>query len=122
MVKQRILVVDDDKGMLSIIETRLRHAGYEVTLASDGEEAMKCMKKKTPRLVFLDIVMPGMDGYEVLYRMKQNRKTRVIPVVMITSKRDDQDVKRAISLGARDYIVKPFSPTLLVEKAKKVLK
>jgi len=118
--KHKILVVDDDQSLQSIIEMRLRHAGYEVEKAADGEEAMSCMKKSPPRVVFLDIMMPGMDGFEVLDRIKKDRKTRNVPVVMLTSKNGGEDVQKAMSLGAKDYIVEPFRPGILVEKIKKV--
>lgn len=117
--KKKILVVDDDKSMLKIIEARLKHANYEVELAQNGEEAIDAMSKKQPKLVLLDIVMPGLDGFQVLEMMKKNRRTRRIPVIMITSKADDQAVKRAITMGARDYIVKPFSPAVMLEKVRR---
>jgi len=117
--KKKILVVDDDQGMLKIIEARLKHANFDVELAQNGEEAMDAMSKKPPKLVLLDIVMPGMDGFQVLEMMKKSRKTKSIPVIMITSKADDQAVQRAITMGARDYIVKPFSPSVMLEKVRK---
>lgn len=119
MGTKKILVVDDDKSILHIIEARLRHAGYDVELASSGEEALTCMRKKLPRLVLLDIVMPGIDGFTVLETIKGDRRLKKAPVIMITSKAEDRDVQRAITMGAKDYLVKPFSPGVLLDKVRR---
>ena len=118
--KPKILVVDDDRNLQKIIESRLRHAGYDVEQALSGEEAVDSMKKSRPKVVFLDIVMPGMDGFELLDFMKKDRKMKSVPVVMLTSRSSDEDIQRAITMGAKDYLVKPFRPSILVEKIKKV--
>lgn len=119
MAKKKILVVDDDKSILKIIEARLKHASYEVELASNGEEAIECMRKRLPRLVLLDIVMPGVDGFTVLETIKKDKRLKKVPVIMITSKCEDRDVQRAITMGAKDYLVKPFSPAVLLDKVRR---
>lgn len=119
MAKKKILVVDDDKSILRIIEARLKHASYEVELASNGEEAIESMHKRLPRLVLLDIVMPGVDGFMVLETIKKDKRLKKVPVIMITSKCEDRDVQRAITMGAKDYLVKPFSPAVLLDKVRR---
>lgn len=119
VTKKKILVVDDDLSILKIIEARLRHARYDVELVRNGEDAISYMKKHSPRLVLLDIVMPGMDGFDVLETIKKDRRLKKVPVIMITSKCEDRDVQKAITMGARDYLVKPFSPSVLLEKVRK---
>lgn len=119
MGSKKILVVDDDKSILHIIEARLKHAGYDVELASNGEEAISRMRKRMPRLVLLDIVMPGIDGFTVLETIKKDRRLKKASVIMITSKAEDRDVQRAITMGAKDYLVKPFSPGVLLDKVRR---
>lgn len=119
MKRHKILVVDDDKAILHILENRLIQAGYEVVVADCGEEALTAAQKQGPALVLLDIIMPGMDGYEVLEQLQDGKKTRKLPVIMLTSKSDTRSVARAINMGARDYIVKPFVPAILLEKIKR---
>ena len=119
MNRKRVLVVDDDKGMLKIIEARLLHSGFEVELAQSGGQAIEILKKRLPGVILLDIVMPEMDGFETLSKMKADRKIRSVPVIMLTSKSESEDVQRAMSMGAKDYIVKPFNPAILMDKIRK---
>ncbi len=119
MRRHKILIVDDDKTILHILENRLSQAGYEVILAENGEEALRAVSKQVPKLVLLDIIMPVMDGFEVLEKLQAERKTRKLPVIMLTSRSDTQCVARAINMGARDYVVKPFVPAILLAKVKR---
>jgi len=122
MVKKRILIVDDEPNLLMILSTRLNYVGFDVDTAENGEIAIEKSKKFLPHLILLDIMMPDMDGFSVLAKLKEEKKTRSIIIVMLTSKGDLPSIERALALGAVDYIVKPFSPVILVEKVKKVLK
>lgn len=120
--KKKILLVDDEEALLEILSSRLKFAGYEVFTANSGEAAIDLLKKNNPHMVILDIMMPGMDGFSVLGKLKENPKTRSIVVVMLTSKGDASSIRKAISLGAADYIIKPFTPAILLEKIKRILK
>lgn len=117
--KKKILVVDDEESMLAILDARLKHAGFNVDLARNAEEAMGMIKKSRPQLVLLDIMMPGADGFEVLGAIRKDLRTRSIPVMMLTSKSEKETIQKALSMGARDYIAKPFNPVILIDKVKK---
>ncbi|MEW5945612.1 MAG: response regulator [bacterium] len=122
MAKKKILIVDDEESLLSILSTRLKYAGFDVETAISGELALDMARAFAPHLVLLDIMMPGIDGFTVLSMLKNEKKTRSIVIVMLTSKGDQQAIERALSMGAVDYIVKPFNPARLVDKVKKALK
>jgi two-component system, OmpR family, alkaline phosphatase synthesis response regulator PhoP len=121
MPKKKILVVDDEPTLISILSARLNFAGYEVLTASNGVQALEMAAKHSPHLVLLDIMMPEMDGFSVLIKMKENKKTRSIVIVMLTSKNETETIEKALQLGAVDYIVKPFNPGVLLDKLKKLL-
>ena len=109
----RILVVDDDEGNRDVLARRLSREGYAVTVAADGRAALDALASAPVDLVLLDVMMPGMDGYEVLTRLKGEPKLRAIPVVMISALDEIASVARCIELGAEDYLAKPFDPVLL---------
>jgi two-component system alkaline phosphatase synthesis response regulator PhoP len=102
-----ILVVDDDKEFLELVEYNLRLAGFEVYLATSGKKGLKLARKKQPAVILLDTVMPKMDGLEVLSELKHDERTEKIPVFMLTGKTIMDDVERAFEIGADDYITKP---------------
>lgn len=114
--KKRVLVIDDEEHLLRILSDRLQFAGYEVYTAHNGTEGLKKAELTSPHLVLLDIMMPGIDGYSVLLQLKRNRKTRSASVLMLTSNNDSDAIDRAINLGAEDYIVKPFTVNVLLDK------
>jgi signal transduction histidine kinase len=109
----RLLVVDDSAANRSMLARRLQRQGYVVEEARGGPEALDCIATENFDLVLLDIMMPVMDGYEVLARMKQDRRMRTVPVVMISALDEIDGVVRAIEMGAEDYLLKPFDPVLL---------
>ncbi len=109
----RILVVDDDEGNRDVLARRLSREGYAVTVAADGSAALASLASASADLVLLDVMMPGMDGYEVLTRLKAQPALRSIPVVMISTLDEIASVARCIELGAEDYLAKPFDPVLL---------
>ncbi len=118
----RILVVDDEADILKLLEYNLRKAGHTVFSAKDGPEAIDLAKTKKPDLIVLDIMLPNMDGTEVLKRLKESDATRRIPVIMLTAKGEEVDRVVGFELGAEDYITKPFSPRELVLRIRAVLK
>ncbi len=121
MSKRKILVVDDDPTMVKLINVNLKLNNYSVVEATSGEQALDVLGKETLDLVVLDIMMPGVDGWEVLKRIRGNNDTEEMPVILVTAKTQDSDVIRGWELGADEYVIKPFNPLLLVEVIKMVL-
>lgn len=120
--KSRILVVDDDPGNLKLLDALLLPLNYEVIKAFNGEEALSILNKIDVDLILLDILMPGMDGYEVCRRLKGNDSTRLIPVVMITTLDDIESKIRSIEAGAEDFITKPPNKLELLARVKSLIK
>jgi CheY-like chemotaxis protein len=104
-----ILLVDDEKMNLKILETILRRGGYEFFETESGEEALKILEKENIDLILLDLMMPGMDGYQTLERIKQNPSTDFIPVIIASALKESIDVEKGLELGANDYFTKPLS-------------
>jgi len=119
---KRILVVDDEADILNLLDYTLSRAGFEVETASDGPEALERATRAAPSLIVLDIMLPDMDGTDVLKRLKENESTRHVPVIMLTAKGDEIDKILGLELGAEDYVTKPFSPREFVLRVKAVLK
>lgn len=111
----RVLVVDDDPVIRGLLEVNLQLEGYEVGLAVDGSDALAQVAAKHPDLVLLDIMMPGIDGWEVAQRLKGDSDTAHIPVAFLTARAMGADVKRGTDLGADAYVTKPFDPEELLE-------
>ncbi|MFT4687965.1 MAG: response regulator transcription factor [Verrucomicrobiia bacterium] len=116
-----ILVAEDEPQTAQLIEFKLKQQGYQVNVVSNGEQAMKMLAIHEPALILLDGMMPVMDGFEALRRIKESKEYRQIPVIMLTAKSREKDVVTGLDLGATDYIIKPFSPAELVARIKKVL-
>ncbi len=116
MSKRHVLVVDDEEEILQLIEYNLLKSGYACTCVSTGTEAVRTAHVLFPDLVLLDLMLPGLDGFQVCSQLKNDRKTRDIPVVMLTARGTENDIVRGLEMGADDYIVKPFSPKVLVAR------
>ncbi|MEW6716185.1 MAG: response regulator transcription factor [Chloroflexota bacterium] len=116
---RRILVVDDEKRMVRFIRLNLEHDGFQVFEAYNGKEALDKMRVTLPDLILLDVMMPDLDGFEVL---KMMREIGEIPIIMLTAKGEEDDRVRGLELGADDYITKPFSPRELVSRVRAVLR
>lgn len=114
-----ILVVDDEVRMVRFIRLNLEHDGFQVISAYNGREALEQVRSALPNLVLLDVMMPDLDGFDVLQRI---RKQSTIPVIMLTAKGEEDDRVRGLELGADDYITKPFSPRELVSRVRAVLR
>lgn len=116
---QKILVVDDEERMARFIRLNLEHDGFQVVEAHRGKEAMDKLRTALPDLILLDIMLPDLDGFEVL---KMIRETNNVPVIMLTAKGEEEDRVKGLELGADDYVTKPFSPRELVSRVKAVLR
>ena len=119
--KHRILICDDDPLLIEFISFRLKAKGYEVITAADGEEALSSVLNGQPSLIVLDAMMPRLDGFEVLSRMKSNAAMSHIPVIMLTARKGEKDIVSALERGADDYLVKPFIPEELLARLSRLL-
>ncbi len=119
--KPRILVCDDDPLLVQLVEFRLRAKDFEVETAADGEEALAQIRNNPPDLVVLDAMMPGIDGFELLVRIKEDDQLAKIPVVMLTARKGEKDIVSALERGAADYLVKPFIPDELLARIQRIL-
>ena len=117
----RILVADDDPLSIKLLNFRLRSVGHEVVFAVNGGEALEIATREKPDLVLLDIMMPVMNGFQVLRKLKSQEETKNIPVIMLTSKVQEKDVVFGLEAGAEDYITKPFSFAELNARVNRVL-
>ena len=118
---KKILIVDDEERVRRLIETTLDIGDFQIFQAKDGEEALKIAQEEKPALILLDIMMPGMDGFEVCKRLKNNSETKGSYIIMLTAKGQKQDIEKGYTVGADDYFVKPFSPMELLNKVEQVL-
>ena len=117
--RRRILVVDDEERMVRFIRMNLEHDGFQVSEAFNGKQAIQKMRDVTPDLILLDVMMPDLDGFEVLETI---REISTVPVIMLTAKGEEDDRVRGLEHGADDYIIKPFSTRELVSRVKAVLR
>src|SRR5262245_34808308 len=118
----RILVVDDDPTNLEVLRARLSAQGYEVVIAVDGDDALRCARELEPDLVLLDVMMPKIDGISVLKELKQDATLRYIPVILVTAKVDTRDVVNGLEAGGDDYITKPYEQTVVVARIRSMLR
>lgn len=114
MAKPAILVVEDDVDILRLIAYNLETSGFEVATAQEGHEALALARRRVPNLIILDLMLPGLDGFEVCKELKRSETTRKIPLLMLTARGEEVDRIVGLELGADDYVVKPFSPRELI--------
>ena len=119
---ERILVVDDEADIVALVAYHLVKAGYRVSTASTGPDALAAARQERPALVVLDLMLPGASGYEVLEKLRATPATREIAVLMLTARREEPDRIRGLALGADDYLTKPFSPQELVLRVGAILR
>jgi len=122
VAKARILVIEDDPDIMELLAYTLGKEGYEVQSAPTGEAGLKAMEERVPDLVVLDVMLPGIDGLELLRRAKSNQALRETPVIMVSAKGEESDVVSGLELGADDYVTKPFSPRVLVARIRTALR
>ncbi|HEX8942033.1 MAG TPA: response regulator transcription factor [Gemmatimonadaceae bacterium] len=119
---ERILVVDDEADIVALVAYHLVKAGYRVSTASTGPDALAAAKQERPALIVLDLMLPGASGYDVLEQLRASPATREIAVLMLTARREEPDRIRGLALGADDYLTKPFSPQELVLRVGAILR
>jgi len=119
---QTILVVDDERDIVELVRYNLAQAGYRVVSASDGRQAVDMARRERPDLIVLDLMLPVLPGAEVARALKQDEKTRAIPILMLTARGEEVDRVVGFELGADDYVVKPFSPRELVLRVQAILR
>src|SRR5262245_37778131 len=112
-MSHRILVVDDEPDITALVAYHLAKAGYRVSTASTGPDALKAAREEKPDIVILDVMLPGVSGYDVLAELRRREETREVGVILLTARREEPDRIRGLSLGADDYLTKPFSPAEL---------
>ncbi len=121
-MKEKILIVDDEKDIVKMLDYNLKKEGFRAMSCYDGEDALNFVKRESFNLIILDLMLPGIDGLEVLKSLKKEDKTSRIPVIMLTAKAQESDKIVGLELGADDYITKPFSPRELIARVKAVLR
>jgi len=117
----KILIAEDERDIRDLITFTLRFAGHEVVATSNGEEAYETAQKISPDLILMDVRMPRMTGYEACEMIKMNEKTNHIPVVFLSAKGQEREIKTGLQAGALEYILKPFAPDQLTERVKEIL-
>lgn len=118
---KRVLVCDDDALLVDLLAYRLTGRGYDVIVAHDGSQALEQLAAARPDAIVLDAMMPVVDGYEVLRRVREDERLAHIPVLMLTARKQESDIVGALELGANDYMVKPFIPEELVARLSRLL-
>jgi len=121
MPGKKIMAVDDERHIVRLIQVNLERSGFQVVTAFDGPDALKKVESDRPDLIVLDVMMPRMDGFEVLKRLQANPETREIPIIMLTAKAQDADVFRGWASGVSAYLTKPFNPLELITFVKRIL-
>ena len=122
MVKAPVLIVEDESDIADLIEYHLKREGYITRVVGTGAEALRQVARDRPALILLDLMMPEIDGLEVCRRLKGERETREIPIIMVTARGEESDIVVGLELGADDYITKPFAPRVLMARVKTVMR
>ncbi|MCG7871306.1 MAG: response regulator [Candidatus Thiodiazotropha lotti] len=120
-MSKKILIVDDEPNIVFSVEFLMKRSGYEVVSAADGEQAMQLLADEVPDLMILDVMMPRKNGFEVCAEVRNDQRLSDLPILMLSAKGRDAEIKKGLSLGADAYITKPFSTHELVEKVNQLL-
>ena len=122
MPKAKVLIIEDDRALTDVLQYNLNNAGYETITSTDGQDALNQARLKLPDLVVLDLMIPVLDGLEVCKRLRANAETRDTSILTLTAKGEETDQVVGFSVGADDYVVKPFSVKILMERIKSLLR
>src|SRR5574338_1157430 len=121
-MSHRILVVDDEPDITALVAYHLARAGFRVSTANTGTDALRAAREERPDLVVLDLMLPGASGYDVLAELRSREETRDVGVILLTARREEPDRIRGLTLGADDYLTKPFSPQELTLRVQNLLR
>jgi DNA-binding response OmpR family regulator len=117
---QKIVIIEDDKLLSSLLQKKLKKEGYEVSVAFQGDKGLTQVRKVMPDLILLDIIMPAMDGFEVMEKIQKDKKLSKIPIIIVSNSGQPVEISRAKKLGAKDWLIKAeFDPQEVVDKVKK---
>ncbi len=120
---KKILIIEDDKFLKRVISRKLSGEGYEIIEALDGEKGLKSAQEENPDLILLDLILPGIDGFEVLARIKKDPVIAVIPVIILSNLGQKEDIDKGMKMGAADYLIKAhFTPGEITTRIEKILK
>ena len=119
---ERVLVVDDEPDIVALVAYHLAKAGYRVSTAATGPDALRAAREERPALIVLDLMLPGMSGFDVLEKLRAHDATREVAVLMLTARKEEPDRIRGLTLGADDYLTKPFSPAELILRVGAILR
>lgn len=122
MASKTILVIDDEPSIGRVVQFKLQQEGFKVRIATDGLEGLAKVSEEKPDLILLDLMMPGMDGFEVCRRLRASPETATTPVIILSARGQEMDRIRGIELGVLDFFTKPFSPQKLLERVREVFK
>lgn len=120
MTPKKVVLADDEAHLGQLIKTKLERSGFIVVWKTDGVQTLEAVRAERPDAVVLDVMMPGLSGYEVLERIKADPELKTIPVVMLTAQSQRGDIQRGMRLGAADYITKPFKPAELLARIRRL--
>ncbi len=121
-MKQKILIIEDDRFLRELITQKLLKEGYDVSESIDGEKGIKAVTEEKPDLILLDLILPGIDGFEVLSKIEENPDLAKIPVIILSNLGQKDDIERGLKLGAIDYLIKAhFTPGEVIEKIRAIL-
>jgi DNA-binding response OmpR family regulator len=118
---QLVLIAEDQQHMRKLIEYKLTAGGYEIISAENGRQALDQARELLPSIILLDVMMPILNGFEVLSALKKDPRTREIPVLFVTAKTSPEEVQKALDMGASGYVTKPLNPSALLERVKEIL-
>lgn len=122
-MSKKILIIEDDKFLRKVIAQKIMKEGYEMAEAVDGEGGVESAKKEKPDIILLDLILPGIDGFEVLARLKGDQETSKIPVIILSNLGQKEDAEKGLKMGAVDYLIKAhFTPSEIINKIEGVLK
>lgn len=118
---EKVLIIEDDPATQRLVDYSLRHAGYQVITASNGIEGIRKIQNEKPNLLILDVMLPGMDGFEICHRLRSDPKTAKLRIIMFSAKAQDIDRNTGLEVGADEYLSKPADPQAIVEKVGSLL-
>jgi two-component system alkaline phosphatase synthesis response regulator PhoP len=121
LMDKKILVIEDDPATLRLIDYSLRHGGYQVLTASNGLEGMRKVQYEKPDLVILDVMLPGIDGFEICHRLRSEPRMAQLPILMLSAKAQEIDKATGVKVGADDYLAKPADPSEIVSRVESLL-